>query len=64
MHVQGTIVPSRGDRVAQHRTGVTRVGHVWYADTAGSREVARRQLELSAHRSRLVLRTARRVRRS
>jgi hypothetical protein len=32
--------------------------------TAGSREVARRQLELSAHRSRLPLRTARRARRS
>jgi hypothetical protein len=32
MHVQDAIVPSRGDHVVQHRTGVPRVGHVWYAD--------------------------------
>ena len=32
MQVTGTQIPSRGDRVEQHRTGVMRHGHVWYAD--------------------------------
>jgi hypothetical protein len=32
MQVTGTQIPSKGDRVEQHRTGVIRHGHVWYAD--------------------------------
>ena len=32
MQVNGTQIPSKGDRVVQHRTGVIRHGQVWYAD--------------------------------
>jgi hypothetical protein len=32
MQVAGATVPSRGDHVVQRRTGVVRVGYVWYAD--------------------------------
>ena len=32
MQMTGTQIPSKGDRVEQHRTGVVRHGHVWYAD--------------------------------
>ena len=32
MQVTGTQIPSKGDRVEQHRMGVVRRGYVWYAD--------------------------------
>jgi len=32
MQVTGTQIPSKGDRVEQHRFGVVRHGYVWYAD--------------------------------
>ena len=32
MKVQDSTVPSRGDYVVQQRTGIVRVGYVWYAD--------------------------------
>ena len=32
MQVTGTQIPSKGDRVEQHRMGVIRHGYVWYAD--------------------------------
>ena len=32
MQVTDTQIPSKGDRVEQHRTGVIRHGYVWYAD--------------------------------
>ena len=32
MQVTGTQIPSKGDRIEQHRTGVIRHGYVWYAD--------------------------------
>jgi hypothetical protein len=32
MKDQDATVPSRGDHVVQRRTGVSRVGYVWYAD--------------------------------
>lgn len=28
----GHRIPGKGDRIAQRRTGITRVGRVWYAD--------------------------------
>jgi hypothetical protein len=33
MWVSGSeVIPSKGDRVMQFRTGVSREGYVWYAD--------------------------------
>ena len=32
MQVTDTQIPSKGDRVEQHRFGVVRHGYVWYAD--------------------------------
>jgi hypothetical protein len=32
VNVQDATIPSRGDHVVQQRTGVSRVGYVWYSD--------------------------------
>jgi hypothetical protein len=32
VNVQDATIPSRGDHVVQHRTGVSRLGYVWYSD--------------------------------
>ena len=32
MHVGHAKIPSKGDLIEQHQTGVTRLGYVWYAD--------------------------------
>jgi hypothetical protein len=32
MNVQDATIPTRGDHLVQHRTGVSRLGYVWYSD--------------------------------
>ena len=32
MYVGHAKIPSKGDLIEQHQTGVTRLGYVWYAD--------------------------------
>jgi hypothetical protein len=32
MQIEHARIPSKGDLIEQRRSGVTRVGHVWYAD--------------------------------